>query len=154
MRKIIVILFILLSSFDVFGQKQDDLLGEWLLVSLSSDNFNLNKKTNTLNLTKNFKENYSDSTDLNNAVKKIEELTADNKLIFEKDGKIKFKILADKIKNGKYSLDTSSKIITINFRTNDGNPTFLEFHFSIKDGLLRLKNEGELILTIILEKKR
>ena len=136
MKRILTLLFLLNISVLFSQDGFKNIIGEWKIVSINSDDFYLNVKTDSTWISEEFKELFSDSSEIEN-VFNVARMTYNNNVMeFSETGGYTQKVDGELRMIGTYEIKPSlSKIILLlKDKVN------LEMNYEIVDDQLRLKS--------------
>jgi hypothetical protein len=93
--------------------EQAKVIGEWKIISVNSGDFYLNTQNDSVSISKNFKEVFTDSLELNNVIKVAKMTYENNVMEFNESGIYTQKIDSKLSMNGTYQLKPSFRKINV-----------------------------------------
>ncbi len=134
MKQILTLLFLINLIVSCAQNEQTNVSGEWKITSINSGDFYINTKTDSVSISKQFKEIFSDSLELDNVIKVAKMTYTDNIMVFDENGVFTKKIDSEIRMSGTYKIDRSHKKIIVLLK----DKVNWEMDYKIVDSLLHL----------------
>ncbi len=113
MKRILSFLLLINFAFSCAQNEQVNLVGKWKIVSVDSGDFYLNTTTDSTSISKEFKEVFNDSLELDNVINVAKMTYNNNVMEFNESGTYTQKINSELSMNGTYELKPSIGIINV-----------------------------------------
>lgn len=107
LKRILTLLLLINLTVSCVQNEQAKVIGEWKIISVNSGDFYLNTQTDSVSISKNFKEVFTDSLELNNVIKVAKMTYENNVMEFNESGIYTQKIDSKLSMNGTYQLKPS-----------------------------------------------
>jgi hypothetical protein len=113
MKRILILLFLINMTVSCAQNEQANVIGEWKIVSVNSGDFFLNIKTDSISISKEFKEVFNDSLELDNVIN-VSKMTYKNNVMEFNDNGIFNQKINDKLSMyGTYEIKPSIEKINV-----------------------------------------
>lgn len=149
MKRLFFLLLFFVNIFISLGQNNKHfLIGEWKVISINTNHFYFNTKTDSIYFSKKFKKIFPDSLEFNNVIRIAKSTYSNNKHIFTEEGRYYNKTDSSNLQ-GTYNISLQEKRININLK----NQTFYSMKYKITNDILYLKiSLNDKITKLLLEK--
>jgi hypothetical protein len=107
MNRILILLFLINLTVSCAQNEQANVVGEWKIISVNSGDFYLNTKTDSISISKEFKEVFNDSLELDNVINVAKTTYNNNVMEFNDSGIYTQKIDSELRMNGTYEIKPS-----------------------------------------------
>ena len=107
LKRILTLLLLINLTVSCVQNEQAKVIGEWKVISVNSGDFYLNTQNDSVSISKNFKEVFTDSLELNNVIKVAKMTYENNVMEFNESGIYTQKIDSKLSMNGTYQLKPS-----------------------------------------------
>lgn len=107
LKRILTLLLLINLTVSCVQNEQAKVIGEWKIISVNSGDFYLNTQNDSVSISKNFKEVFTDSLELNNVIKVAKMTYENNVMEFNESGIYTQKIDSKLSMNGTYQLKPS-----------------------------------------------
>jgi hypothetical protein len=107
MKRILTLLLLINLTISCAQNEQAKVIGEWKIISVNSGDFYLNTQTDSVSISKHFKEIFTDSLELDNVIKVAKMTYGNNVMEFNESGVYTQKIDSELSMNGTYELKPS-----------------------------------------------
>jgi len=118
MKRILTLLFLINLTISCAQNEQVNVVGEWKIISVNSGDFYLNTKTDSISISKEFKEVFNDSLQLDNVINVAKMTYNNNVMEFNDSGIYTQKIDSELRMNGTYELKPSIGKINVLLKDN------------------------------------
>ena len=113
LKRILTLLLLINLTVSCVQNEQAKVIGEWKIISVNSGDFYLNTQNDSVSISKNFKEVFTDSLELNNVIKVAKMTYENNVMEFNESGIYTQKIDSKLSMNGTYQLKPSFRKINV-----------------------------------------
>ena len=107
MNRILTLLFLINLTVSCAQNERTNVVGEWKIISVDSRDFYLNTQTDSVSISKHFKEIFTDSLELENFIKDAKKTYDNNVMEFNESGIYTQRIDSELRMNGTYELKPS-----------------------------------------------